>query len=245
MVWRYGLDLPQDWDQRQAVLKSHTASCTMKVNELHKLSGTHDWTMSNIPCKMYNHLIWVMSNITLGKCYKSLWNYHVLFAKLYGIVKEQRYLNYTEINQYTGWTEKHSLISSIIKSKLTGIFLQNWWLQLHKLIQFHVVSHTLNVPPSCYSANINVINLAQTRFPAAYPAWPTWQLQWCVPAAHPRLQVVEVHRLSFTYPQRKKSQTVRSGDLFGKLLVKKCADSKMPVRWRPILLNKVVMSLSN
>ena len=23
----------------------------------------------------------------------------------------------------------------VIKSKLTGIFLQNWWLQLHKLIQ--------------------------------------------------------------------------------------------------------------
>ena len=37
----------------------------------------------------------------------------------------------------------------VIKSKLTGIFLQNWWLQLHKLIHFHVVSHThtLNVPP--------------------------------------------------------------------------------------------------
>jgi len=28
---------------------------------------------------------------------------------------------------------------------------------LHKLIQFHVVSHTLNVPPSCYSANIDAI----------------------------------------------------------------------------------------
>ena len=27
----------------------------------------------------------------------------------------------------------------VIKSKITGIFLQNWWLQLHKLIQFHVV----------------------------------------------------------------------------------------------------------
>ena len=45
----------------------------------------------------------------------------------------------------------------VIKSKLTGIFLQNWWLQMHKLIQFHVVSHTLNVPPSCYSANIDAI----------------------------------------------------------------------------------------
>jgi len=41
----------------------------------------------------------------------------------------------------------------VIKSKLTGIFLQNWWLQLHKLIQLHVVLHTLNVPPSCYSAS--------------------------------------------------------------------------------------------
>ena len=40
-----------------------------------------------------------------------------------------------------------------IKSKLTGIFLQNSWLQLHKLIEFHVVSHTLNVLPTCYSAN--------------------------------------------------------------------------------------------
>jgi len=45
----------------------------------------------------------------------------------------------------------------VIKSKLTGIFLQNWWLQLHILIQFHVVSHTLNVPPFCYSANIDAI----------------------------------------------------------------------------------------
>jgi len=45
----------------------------------------------------------------------------------------------------------------VIKWKLTEIFLQNWWLQLHKLIQFHVVSHTLNVSPSCYSANIDAI----------------------------------------------------------------------------------------
>ena len=48
-------------------------------------------------------------------------------------------------------------IQSVTKSKLTGIFLQNWWLQLHKLIQFHVVSPTLNGPPSCYSANIDAI----------------------------------------------------------------------------------------
>jgi len=45
----------------------------------------------------------------------------------------------------------------VIKSKPTGIFLQNWWLQLHKIIQFHVASHTLNVSPSCYSANIDAI----------------------------------------------------------------------------------------
>jgi hypothetical protein len=47
----------------------------------------------------------------------------------------------------------------VMKSKLTGKFLQNWWLQLHKLIQFHVVlhTHTLNVPPSCYLANIDAI----------------------------------------------------------------------------------------
>jgi hypothetical protein len=34
---------------------------------------------------------------------------------------------------------------AVIKSKLTGIFLQNWWLQLHKPIQFYVVWNTLNV----------------------------------------------------------------------------------------------------
>ena len=39
------------------------------------------------------------------------------------------------------------LFQVVIKSKLTGIFLQNWWLQLHKLIQFHVVSHTQCAPP--------------------------------------------------------------------------------------------------
>jgi hypothetical protein len=83
----------------------------------------------------------------------------------------------------------------VIKSKLTGIFLQNWWLQLHKLIQFHVVSHTLNVPPILLLGKHRCDNLARTRLSAAYPAWESWQLQWCVPAAHPRLRVVEVHRL--------------------------------------------------
>lgn len=110
MVWRYGLDLPQEWDQWQAVLKSHASSCTIKVNELCKLSGTHDWTMSNIPCKMDNHLIWVMSNRTLGNCHKSLQNYHVLFAKLYGVVNEQRYLNYIEIHQYITTVMCHSFV---------------------------------------------------------------------------------------------------------------------------------------
>ena len=51
-------------------------------------------------------------------------------------------------------------------------------------------------------------NLARTRLFAGYPGWPYWQLQWCVPATHPRLRVVEVHRLSPSRtPQRKKSQT--------------------------------------
>ena len=49
---------------------------------------------------MDNHLIWVMPNINLGNCHKSLQNYHVLFVKLYGMVNEQRYLHYTEIQQY-------------------------------------------------------------------------------------------------------------------------------------------------
>jgi len=105
----------------------------------------------------------------------------------------------------------------VIKSKLPGIFLQNWWLQLHNLIQFHVVSHTLNVPLSCSSTN-RCDNLARTRLSAAYPAWPAWQLQWCVPVIHPRLRVVEVHKLCLARtPQRKKSQKVRSGDLGGHL----------------------------
>jgi len=64
----------------------------------------------------------------------------------------------------------------VIKSKLTGIILQNWWLQLHKLIQFHVVSHTLNVPSLLLLGKHRCDNLARTRLSAAYPAWPSWQL---------------------------------------------------------------------
>jgi hypothetical protein len=48
----------------------------------------------------------------------------------------------------------------VIKSKLTGILLQNWWLQLHKLIQFHVVSHTLNVPHLLFLGKHRCDNLA-------------------------------------------------------------------------------------
>ena len=90
----------------------------------------------------------------------------------------------------------------VIKPKLTGIFLQNWWLQLHKLIQFHVVSHThthththTQCAPRLLLCKHPSDHLARTRISAAYPAWPTWQLQWCVPAAHPGLRVVEVYRL--------------------------------------------------
>ena len=46
---------------------------------------------------------------------------------------------------------------------------------LHKLIQFHVVSHTLNVPPSLLGRH-RCDNLARTRLSAAYPTWPSWQL---------------------------------------------------------------------
>jgi len=61
-------------------------------------------------------------------------------------------------------------------------------------------------------------NLTRARLSAAYPAWPTWQLQRCVPAANPRLRVVEVHRLCPSRsPKGKMSQTFRSGDLGGHL----------------------------
>ena len=53
-------------------------------------------------------------------------------------------------------------------------------------------------------------NLARTRLSAAYPAWPTWQLQWCVSAAHPRLRVVEVHRLC---PSRTPKGKVTNGQV--------------------------------
>jgi len=63
-------------------------------------------------------------------------------------------------------------VQVVIKSKFTGIFLQNWWLQLHKLIQFHAVSHTLNVPtpPLLLLGKHRCDNLARTRLSAAYPA---------------------------------------------------------------------------
>jgi len=56
--------------------------------------------------------------------------------------------------------------------------------------------HTHSVcPPSLLLGKHRCDNLARTTLSAAYPAWPSWQLQWCVPAAHPRLRIVEVHRL--------------------------------------------------
>ena len=100
-------------------------------------------------------------------------------------------------------------------------------------------------------------NLARTRLSAAYPAWPTWQMQWCVPAAHPRLRVVEVHVIpkeKVTNGQIRWSRGPLAEHLVilssaaspsvWQVLVEKRADSEMPVRRRPILLKKVAMSLS-
>ena len=149
----------------------------------------------------------------------------------------------------------------VIKSKLTGIFLQNWWLQLHNLIKFHVVSQTLNVPPFVTRKH-RCDNLALTRHCAAYPNWSSWQLHWCVPVTHPGLWVVEVHRLCPSRTPKGKSHK-RSGPVIRpiaehmlilsnaanpsvwQVLVEKRADSEMPVRRRPILLKKVIMSLNS
>ena len=99
----------------------------------------------------------------------------------------------------------------VIKSKLTGIFLQNWWLQLHKLIQIHVVSHThTQCAPVLLLGKHQCDNLTQARLSAAYLAWTSWQLQWFVPAAHPLLRVVEVHRLCLSHTPEGKSHK-RSG----------------------------------
>ena len=93
-------------------------------------------------------------------------------------------------------------------------------------------------------------NLARTRLSATYPAWPTWQLQWCVPAAHPRLWVVEVHR--FCPSRTPKGKKVTNGQVrwsrgplaehlvilcsavnpsVWQVLVEKRADSEMPVQY--------------
>jgi len=78
--------------------------------------------------------------------------------------------------------------------------------------------HTHSYAPLLLLGKHRCDNLARTRLSATYPAWPTWQLQWCVPAAHPRLRIVEVRRLCPSRtPKGKKSQTVRSGDLGGHL----------------------------
>jgi hypothetical protein len=58
---------------------------------------------------------------------------------------------YSMVEQIQGEHKNTPWFQVVVKSKLTGIFLQNWWLQLHKLIQFHVVSHTHSMcPPSCW-----------------------------------------------------------------------------------------------
>ena len=96
---------------------------------------------------------------------------------------------------YAGWTRKHSLISSSYKIKTYWNILTKL---MAKLAQTHTVSCGITntqCAPLLLLGKRRCDNLAQTRLYAAYPAWPSLQLQWCVPAAHPRLRVVEVHRL--------------------------------------------------
>jgi hypothetical protein len=120
------------------------------------LSGTH-----NSGSVLLNSMLCYLNAVNSTAQYVSLITYTGIFASLEQAI--QFSLNFKKtgarqtIFQILDIQDDHKNTPSIqvvIKSKLTGIFLQNWWLQLHKLIQFHAVSHTLNVPPSCYSANI-------------------------------------------------------------------------------------------
>ena len=110
----------------------------------------------------------------------------------------------------TGWTQKHSLISSSYKIK-------TYWNIRTKLVATVAKSHTVSCgithtqcAPVLLLGKHRCDNLAWTRLSAAYLAWPSWQLQWCVPAAHPRLRVVEVHRLCPSSTPKGKSHK-RSG----------------------------------
>ena len=106
--------------------------------------------------------------------------------------------------EYTGWTQKHSLISSSYKIK-------TYWSILTKLVTTVScgIAHT-QCAPLLLVGKHRCHNLAWTRLFAAYRAWPTWQLQCCVPAAHLRLRVVEVHRLCPSRTPKGKSHK-RSG----------------------------------
>ena len=90
------------------------------------------WTKWNllICISIYKNVFTVVALRNLSCC-----SYRIIYKACYFIQGEHK---------NTPWFQV------VIKSKLTVIFLQNWWLQLHKLKQFHAVSHTLIVAPSCY-----------------------------------------------------------------------------------------------
>jgi hypothetical protein len=98
----------------------------------------------------------------------------------------------------------------VIKLKLTGIFLKIGGyscINSYSFMWYH--THT-QCAPLLFLEKHRCDNLARTRISAAYPAWPSWQLQWCVPAAHSQLLIEEVHRL---YPSRTPKEKIhkRSG----------------------------------
>ena len=173
-----------------------------------------------------------MSSLTMNPCKNTQCNIIHIYIYIYIRRNTVHFVdwmlwNYLSIlhgtNSIQGEHKNTPWFQVVIKSKLTGIFLQNWWLQFQKLIQFHVVSHThththTQCAPLLLLGKHRCDNLTRARLSAAYPAWPTWQLQRCVPAANPRLRVVEVHRLCPSRsPKGKMSQTFRSGDLGGHL----------------------------
>jgi len=86
--------------------------------------------------------------------YLGVINFILRTSDVFTLVIIFMFINTGNLRIIQGEHKNTSWFQVVIKLKLHGIFLQNWWLQLHKLIQFHVVFlSTTN--PSFWECQLN------------------------------------------------------------------------------------------
>jgi len=142
---------------------------------------------------IYSYAILIdMSSLTMNPCKNTQCNIIHIYIYIYIYIYKEKHCTFCWLNvvkllvdiarneQYTGWTQKHSLISSSYKIK-------TYWNILTKLVATVSKTHTVSCgiththththtqcAPLLLLGKHRCDNLARTRLSAAYPAWPTW-----------------------------------------------------------------------